>query len=162
MARTQAGEASEVGVCSDELTPMLDRERRMVRVRHELAAGGDRRAQPRKDRPVIGSGPEPDAVRACLKLIDEPERGDERRWLLEHAAVRDDADKPACGKLGEPKWLISLDECNRPRRICLVIGRLRAMSVDQDVDVSDAHPGPHRSARYRRGPRDRTYDPDRC
>ena len=52
MALAQAGETAEIRIGGDELTAVLDGERGMISVCHQLAARPGGKAQPSKDIPA--------------------------------------------------------------------------------------------------------------
>jgi hypothetical protein len=52
----------------------------------------------------------------------------------------DHPQKPAEYQIGHGEWLVTLQNVVKPIEVCLVVGGILAMDVDQHVNVDQQHP----------------------
>ena len=159
---TKSGEPTEVPVGRDPLAARFDRDRREIRVGHEIALYARIEAQPPEEVPMTRTGFDPYAIRLVAQLLGERECIGGPAWALEYLGMRHHPNEAAQDKIGNSICLVAVDETLKPLPIGGMVRRILPVCVDEHVDIGEEqlripsgravrpyHPSPRPAERHR-------------
>lgn len=106
MAPAKAREAAEIAIGGDPLAAGLDRQRREIGIRHQVALGAGAQTEALEDLPVTRAGRDDHGGRLGTERGGELEGTFDGRRRREDARVRRHPDEPAQDELREPDRLV--------------------------------------------------------
>jgi hypothetical protein len=135
MSPPEPGKPGEIAIRGDELAPVLDGERSVIRVYDQLASSPRSHAQLGEDFPATGTVRERMRPGSLAEAFDEREGIAKSRRSIPDLRIGHDSDECAAAQLGQAKRLHAGRQVSKPGDVTFVFGRLRPMGVNEYVDV---------------------------
>ena len=135
MTPPQVWEASVVAVRSDPFRASLNGKRRKIGVANEIALRARHLAQSCEDFPMALAWSNREARRVFTQLTHVPQGLVKLGWFSENLGMGEDADDAAQDQLRNSNHRIGPERLLEPRAKLQMIEGIKALCVDQDVNV---------------------------
>ena len=138
-AQTMRSERAEVGITRHPGAALGDGDRRVLGIGDELAAGTRRPAEIGDLAPMLARGSDDPAAGMSDQLVDDGEGRRQGRRERVDPGVGHDADEADGDQHAHGERLPPVHDVGQPAQVWLVHLLVRAMRVDEDVDVRHQH-----------------------